>query len=99
MYRLEEGYMNATSVNPAAAASSAAASASNSSSSGDIDSMFMKLLMTQLQNQDPLSPTDPSTFVQQLTQVSSLDQLTQINQLLQETLGASSSPAQTSGGS
>jgi len=54
-----------------------------------MDSMFMQLLITQLQNQDPLSPMDPSTFVTQLVGVNSLDQLTQINQLLQNTLGSS----------
>lgn len=58
---------------------------------GGIDTMFMQLLMTQLRSQDPLSPMDPSNFVQQLAQVTTLDQLTQINQLLQNTLGKSSS--------
>jgi flagellar basal-body rod modification protein FlgD len=67
--------------------SSAATGAGTSSTAGSIDSMFMELLITQLKNQDPLSPMDPSTFVQQLAQVTSLDQLTQINQLLQNTLG------------
>lgn len=64
---------------------------SGKSAGGGIDTMFMQLLMTQLKNQDPLSPTDPSSFVQQLAQVTTLDQLTQINQLLQNTLGKSSS--------
>ena len=32
--------------------------------------MFTKLLVAQIQNQDPLSPSDPSQFVQQLTQLS-----------------------------
>jgi flagellar basal-body rod modification protein FlgD len=30
--------------------------------------MFTKLLVAQIRNQDPLSPTDPSQFVNQLTQ-------------------------------
>ena len=54
----------------------------------------MQLLVTQLQNQDPTSPMDPSTFVTQLVGVTELDQVTQINQLLQNSLGSSS----TSGG-
>lgn len=70
--------------NPAAR-SAEAGSASNSG--GSVDSMFMQLLITQLKNQDPTSPMDPSAFVQQLAQVTTLDQLTQINQLLQNTLG------------
>ncbi len=55
----------------------------------------MQLLVTQLQNQDPLSPMDPSTFVTQLVGVTSLDQVTQINQLLQNTLGSSSTSVST----
>ncbi len=50
---------------------------------GGIDGMFMQLLVAQLQNQDPMSPMDPSTFVNQLVGVSTLDQVSQINQLLQ----------------
>jgi flagellar basal-body rod modification protein FlgD len=83
--------MSTTPVNHAATGAANTASASSNAMAGGMDTMFMKLLMTQLQNQDPLSPMDPSSFVQQLTQVTSLDQLTQINQLLQNTLGTSSS--------
>jgi flagellar basal-body rod modification protein FlgD len=43
---------------------------------------FMKLLVTQLQNQDPLNPLDSANFSAQLAQFSSLEQLTQINQKL-----------------
>jgi flagellar basal-body rod modification protein FlgD len=50
--------------------------------------MFMQLLITQLQNQDPTSPMDPSTFVTQLVEVNNLDQVSQINQLLQSKLGS-----------
>jgi flagellar basal-body rod modification protein FlgD len=38
---------------------------------------FLKLLVTQLQNQDPMAPEDPKDFVAQLAQFSSLEQ--QIN--------------------
>lgn len=57
---------------------------------GGIDGMFMQLLITQLKNQDPLSPMDPSTFVNQLVGVSTLDQVSQINQLLQNNSTSSS---------
>ncbi len=67
----------------------AAQTSTNNSLGGGMDSMFMQLLITQLQNQDPLSPMDPSTFVTQLVGVNSLDQLTQINQVLQSTFGSS----------
>src|SRR5204863_5126394 len=43
---------------------------------------FMKLLVAQLQNQDPLNPLDSANFSAQLAQFSSLEQLTQINQHL-----------------
>jgi flagellar basal-body rod modification protein FlgD len=43
---------------------------------------FMKLLVAQLQNQDPLNPLDSANFSAQLAQFSSLEQLTQINQKL-----------------
>lgn len=36
---------------------------------------FLKLLVTQLANQDPLNPTDSTQFVTQLAQFSSLEQL------------------------
>lgn len=39
---------------------------------------FLKLLVAQLSNQDPLSPTDPGEFVAQLSQFSSLEQLMNI---------------------
>ena len=36
---------------------------------------FLKLLTTQMQNQDPMSPMDNQQFIQQLTQFSSLESL------------------------
>jgi flagellar basal-body rod modification protein FlgD len=74
-----------------ASSSSSSSNSSTSSSSGTgIDSMFMQLLITQLQNQDPLSPMDPSTFVTQLVGVNTLDQVSQINQLLETNLSSTS---------
>ena len=40
---------------------------------------FLTLLVTQLQNQDPLNPDDPTEFTAQLAQFSSLEQLFNLN--------------------
>lgn len=39
------------------------------------ESTFLTLLVSQLQNQDPLNPVDSNQFVSQLTQYSQLEQL------------------------
>jgi len=44
---------------------------------------FLKLLMTQLQNQDPSSPMDDTQFIAQMATFSSLEQMTNINTTLE----------------
>ena len=44
---------------------------------------FLNLLITQLQNQDPLNPTDSVEFTAQLAQFSSLEQLSNVNDNLE----------------
>ena len=48
------------------------------------DDMFLQLLTTQLKNQSPLDPMDPTAFVGQLVQFNTLDQLIQIREILQQ---------------
>ena len=57
-------------------------SASDSSSSSSMlgatapsEQMFLQLLVAQLQNQDPLNPTDSTQFVSQLAQFTELEQV------------------------
>jgi len=45
---------------------------------------FLSLLITQLQNQDPLNPTDSVEFTAQLAQFSSLEQLANVNENLKQ---------------
>ena len=45
---------------------------------------FLNLLITQLQHQDPLKPTDSTEFTAQLAQFSSLEQLNNVNDNLLE---------------
>ena len=47
---------------------------------------FMKILLKQLNYQDPLNPMDSTQFTSQLTQFSSLEQLTNINSTLDNVL-------------
>jgi flagellar basal-body rod modification protein FlgD len=61
------------------------AAAANSSAAGDTGDAtitaddFLTLLVTELQNQDPTSDTDPNAYVNQLVDVNSLQQLISIN--------------------
>lgn len=45
---------------------------------------FVKLLVTEMQNQDPLNPMDGMQFASQLAQFSSVEQLQQLNSKLDE---------------
>ncbi|KAA9025872.1 flagellar hook assembly protein FlgD [Niallia endozanthoxylica] len=44
---------------------------------------FLKLLMTQLQNQDPSNPMQDTEFIAQMAQFSSLEQMTNMNSTLE----------------
>lgn len=48
---------------------------------------FLKLLVAQLKNQDPLNPQDGAAFVAQLAQFNSVEQLISINKRLGKLVG------------
>ena len=78
----------AASNNTAAAATEAVATSADVSANKD---MFTKLLVAQIRNQDPLAPSDPSQFVNQLSQLSQTEAL----QNLSKTTSASASVLQS----
>ena len=70
--------VNALSMSSGTGAASTAAAASNTMGKD----AFLKLLITQLQYQDPLNPADSTEFTAQLAQFSSLEQLSNVNENL-----------------
>lgn len=62
---------------------SGAASDNSDTGLGDFDT-FLTLLVTQLQNQDPLNPLESSEFTGQLATFSQLEQQVEANDLLRE---------------
>src|ERR1035437_10467812 len=53
----------------------AASTTAAATASAPTEEMFLQLLVAQLQNQDPLNPTDSTQFVSQLAQFSELEQV------------------------
>ena len=76
----------AAPVLPSAASVSTNISGAQSSLAGD-QTTFLKLLTTQLQNQDPLNPMDTDQFTQQLVSMTGVQQQILSNELLQQLVG------------
>ena len=70
-------------------------SSATASPSVDYDS-FLKLLVAELQNQDPTAPTDPTQYMSQLASFSAVGQTVQTNQKL-DTMLTSSALSQAEG--
>lgn len=60
---------------------------------------FLKLLMAQMQNQDPTQPADSNQFVAQLAQFSEVEQLTSMNGSMTSMLYGQAAAAQTAAAS
>ncbi|KPC53934.1 flagellar hook assembly protein FlgD [Amantichitinum ursilacus] len=78
--------LNSTSATSSGASGSAAAQAAT-----DQQNQFLKLLVTQLQNQDPTNPMDSAQTTSQLAQISTVTSLAQVNANLQSLLSSSTS--------
>ena len=61
---------------------------SSITSAGSIQADYMKLLVTQLQNQNPLEPLDNNQMASQLAQLSQLSQIEQLNMKFSGVLSA-----------
>jgi flagellar basal-body rod modification protein FlgD len=73
-----------TMVNPSATpGSSGSSNSSSSSSASSIGGLtmndFLTLMTAQLQNQDPLNPTDSNQFLSQLSELSTVEGISQLN--------------------
>jgi len=68
---------NPLTTNPSTGSSSSSTSSAATNPGDPLanESTFLTLLVSQLQNQDPLDPTDSNQFVSQLTSYSQLEQL------------------------
>jgi flagellar basal-body rod modification protein FlgD len=83
-----------TTITNAAAGSNASLlnqAAQNAGGIGADFTMFLKLLTTQMQNQDPLDPMDTSEYTQQLVQYSQVEQSVQQTGVLKDILSRVSS--------
>lgn len=59
------------------------------SAANDAQDRFLKLLTTQLKNQDPLNPLDNAQMTSQLAQISTVDGIEKLNATLQKLLSSS----------
>lgn|ERR1700686_2698868 len=91
---------NPTQTSGAQAGGTSSSTSSSLASSTDQltnESTFLKLLMAQVQNQNPLNPADPTQFIGQLVSFSQLEQLLGINQGVKSLVTNTAPTTSTSG--
>lgn len=77
--------MNVYSISDQDTKTSAAAKTKSANSLADTN-VFLKLLTTELCNQDPTNPTDGTEYISQLAQFTSLQQTQEINESIKSLL-------------
>ncbi|MRS89687.1 flagellar hook assembly protein FlgD [Enterobacteriaceae bacterium RIT714] len=75
--------MNVTDTYNTAANGGGNAISANGNSASGMNDMFLKLLVAQIQNQDPLNPTDGTEYVAQLAQLSQVQSMERVSALMQ----------------
>jgi flagellar basal-body rod modification protein FlgD len=83
---------------PSVTNSGSSNSAASLNGTAPSEETFLQLLVAQLQNQDPLNPTDSTAFVSELAQFSELEQVMAIRSDI-ESYAASGAAQGTSGAS
>ncbi len=71
--------MSANSATGSASSSSASSASSSANSGASLQSTFLQLLITQMQNQDPTNPMDSSQMTSQLAQIDTVTGISQLN--------------------
>ncbi|WP_028312786.1 flagellar hook assembly protein FlgD [Derxia gummosa] len=66
--------------------SGSSTSSTNTSASSATQDRFLKLLVAQMKNQDPLNPTDNSQFTSQMAQLSTVDGISKLNDTVKSLL-------------
>ena len=78
-------FLNQVQVPQTSATSAATPSAASSAKPALGKQDFLKLLMAQLQNQDPMKPMDDTAMIAQMAQFSALEATQQLNTTIQQT--------------
>lgn len=71
-----------SSITSGASVAGAAAAAKSASATSEVEDRFLKLLVTQLKNQDPLNPLDNAQVTSQLAQLNTANGISQLNQTM-----------------
>jgi flagellar basal-body rod modification protein FlgD len=90
--------MSTSVTNTAAAAAAATAATATATGSSTITmgkDDFLKMMIAELQNQDPLNPMDGTQYASQLAQFSSLEQLSNLNTTMTQSVSANANLTQS----